>query len=324
MTLGERIGSMRKARGLTQEALSEMMDVTPQAVSKWECSQSCPDIMALPRLARILGCSIDELLTGETPDVKEVDIVEGVEPEVLSSAVPSVVETKAVATTDVDSIVELEITATDDHGRKGLVSIEMGEGASSFSGSVSLMERENGKVYLELEEGSEFHLILSRDSRLESLSVETVASDVLIEGLSLRKLDVDTVSGDISIKATAIETKADLNTVAGTIFTKELRVDRLDAESVSGLLEVDCEAQHKISAGTVSGTIHLESGFTRKVSVETVSGNAEVLTLNSSPEIHFESMMGNLVAGDYPKPHDMKIVADTVSGRIKVDTVKYN
>ena len=65
LSLGKRIQVLRKRQGLTQEALAEMMAVSPQAVSKWENAQSCPDIMALPRLAGCLGVSIDLLLTGE-------------------------------------------------------------------------------------------------------------------------------------------------------------------------------------------------------------------------------------------------------------------
>lgn len=69
LALGRRIQHLRKQQGLTQEALSEMMAVSPQAVSKWENAQSCPDIMALPRLASCLGVSIDLLLTGEDASV---------------------------------------------------------------------------------------------------------------------------------------------------------------------------------------------------------------------------------------------------------------
>lgn len=68
LSLGQRIAALRKEQGLTQEALSEALNITPQAVSKWENSQSCPDIMTLPALARLLNVSIDTLLTGEMPD----------------------------------------------------------------------------------------------------------------------------------------------------------------------------------------------------------------------------------------------------------------
>lgn len=65
LPLGRRIQALRKQQGLTQDALAELLGVTPQAVSKWENSQSCPDIMTLPRLARLLQASTDLLLTGE-------------------------------------------------------------------------------------------------------------------------------------------------------------------------------------------------------------------------------------------------------------------
>lgn len=64
-TLGERIAAIRKAEGLTQEELAEKLGVSGQAVSKWENDLTCPDIMLLPRLARLGGITVDELLTGE-------------------------------------------------------------------------------------------------------------------------------------------------------------------------------------------------------------------------------------------------------------------
>jgi len=67
-TMGKRISALRKAAGLTQEQLAEKLGVTPQAVSKWENDQSCPDISILPRLAEILGVSCDYLLGNETTD----------------------------------------------------------------------------------------------------------------------------------------------------------------------------------------------------------------------------------------------------------------
>ena len=72
MTIGKRIAALRKEKGLTQEELAGHMGVSPQAVSKWENDQTCPDISALPKLARLLGVSVDELLEGkqELPAVR--------------------------------------------------------------------------------------------------------------------------------------------------------------------------------------------------------------------------------------------------------------
>ena len=65
MTIGKRIGLLRKEKGLTQEELASHMGVSPQAVSKWENDQTCPDISALPKLARLFDVTVDELLEGK-------------------------------------------------------------------------------------------------------------------------------------------------------------------------------------------------------------------------------------------------------------------
>ena len=65
MTIGKRIAFLRKEKGLTQEELANQMGVSPQAVSKWENDQTCPDISALPKLAGLLGVTVDELLSGK-------------------------------------------------------------------------------------------------------------------------------------------------------------------------------------------------------------------------------------------------------------------
>ncbi|MBR4439549.1 MAG: helix-turn-helix domain-containing protein [Clostridia bacterium] len=63
-TIGKRIQALRKERGMTQKQLADAVGVTPQAVSKWETDESCPDITALPLLAGTLGVSVDTLLSG--------------------------------------------------------------------------------------------------------------------------------------------------------------------------------------------------------------------------------------------------------------------
>ena len=69
-TLGKRIAHLRRERELKQDELAAKLDVSPQAVSKWENDQTCPDITALPKLAEILGVTVDELLTGKTEEAQ--------------------------------------------------------------------------------------------------------------------------------------------------------------------------------------------------------------------------------------------------------------
>lgn len=70
-TLGGRIAELRRQMNMTQEALAEVLGVSPQAVSKWENNLSCPDIQLLPVLARTLRVTIDQLLCGEAaPEIR--------------------------------------------------------------------------------------------------------------------------------------------------------------------------------------------------------------------------------------------------------------
>ena len=61
-TLGNRIQKHRKVLNLTQEELAEKLNVTAQAVSKWENDNAYPDIQLLIKLADIFNCSLDELM----------------------------------------------------------------------------------------------------------------------------------------------------------------------------------------------------------------------------------------------------------------------
>ena len=67
-TLGKRIADLRHKKGLKQDELAEKLGVSPQAVSKWENDQTCPDIFLLPLLAEILDVSVDDLLSGKKED----------------------------------------------------------------------------------------------------------------------------------------------------------------------------------------------------------------------------------------------------------------
>lgn len=74
-TLGRRIAMLRKQKELKQDDLAQMLGVSPQAVSKWENDQTCPDISLLPMLAQILGVTVDTLLSGETEEKPIVRLV---------------------------------------------------------------------------------------------------------------------------------------------------------------------------------------------------------------------------------------------------------
>ena len=77
-TFGNMVAVLRKEKGMTQLDLAEKMGVTDKAVSKWERDLSFPDISSIPKLAEILGVSVDELMqvkaeSKEEPIKKKID-----------------------------------------------------------------------------------------------------------------------------------------------------------------------------------------------------------------------------------------------------------
>ena len=60
--IAENLKTLRKQKGLTQEAAAEMLGVSPQSVSKWERGDTLPDITLLPALANLYKTSTDALL----------------------------------------------------------------------------------------------------------------------------------------------------------------------------------------------------------------------------------------------------------------------
>ena len=99
-TLGRRIARLRLAKTATQERLAKELNVSPQAVSKWENDINYPDISLLPDLARFLGVSVDELLSGASASTQETAAQEN------AAAQESAAEVVSVAADEPAEIVE--------------------------------------------------------------------------------------------------------------------------------------------------------------------------------------------------------------------------
>lgn len=76
MKFNETLISLRRAKGLSQEQLANQINVSRQAVSKWETAESQPDLAKLILLSEVLGRSLDELCGREdkTPKAEKNQI----------------------------------------------------------------------------------------------------------------------------------------------------------------------------------------------------------------------------------------------------------
>lgn len=65
MTLGQRLYEMRKAKGLSQESVAEVLGVTRQTVSKWETDQTTPDFDKIIPICKLYNITADELFSDD-------------------------------------------------------------------------------------------------------------------------------------------------------------------------------------------------------------------------------------------------------------------
>ena len=68
-SMGEIVSTLRREKGMTQKELADMLNITDKAVSKWERDIACPDTQTIPKLAEILGISVEELMNAKSAPV---------------------------------------------------------------------------------------------------------------------------------------------------------------------------------------------------------------------------------------------------------------
>ena len=64
-TIGLKIKERRQELGITQEFISNVLDVNPSHISNIECGRANPSLTALVKIANILECSVDYFISGE-------------------------------------------------------------------------------------------------------------------------------------------------------------------------------------------------------------------------------------------------------------------
>ena len=107
MNIGERIMALRKEKNISQLELSKRLNVSRQAVSKWEQGVSSPDTERLIQLAEILGTEVEYLATGTHPEpgsvvLNIVETVERVEEKIVVKEVIRHVKRKPVKKNPID------------------------------------------------------------------------------------------------------------------------------------------------------------------------------------------------------------------------------
>ncbi len=90
--LASRLVSLRKTRGYSQESLASALNISRQAISKWERGETSPDTDNLIALALLYGISLDELVGFSLPQSEENEVYEECVVDEIKEAEEHVVE----------------------------------------------------------------------------------------------------------------------------------------------------------------------------------------------------------------------------------------
>jgi DNA-binding XRE family transcriptional regulator len=143
-TLGKRIAALRREKNLKQDDVAQALSVSPQAVSKWENDQTCPDISLLPQLAKLLGVSVDELLEGK----KEVAPVVTMVPEENRKELKDMILRVVVDSAGGDKVrINLPMTLVQ-------VALDIGMEMPQFNGKEALKNIDLAQVILLVQQGA--------------------------------------------------------------------------------------------------------------------------------------------------------------------------
>lgn len=71
--MGRQIARLRKENRFTQEQLAEILNISPQAVSKWENAKAVPEVSTIYELSRLFNCSVDRVLDPSSSVSRNMD-----------------------------------------------------------------------------------------------------------------------------------------------------------------------------------------------------------------------------------------------------------
>ncbi len=186
--VGKRITEGRRAKGMTQMALADVLGISYQAVSSWENGRTMPDISKLPEISEILGISVDEILGKEAPAVQAAlsnDTETVLTPEDIAEAAPILPDER------VEEMVEKQMEPD---------AVELDYDA--VEPLLNYLDEDTcGKIFHRLYENGEYTKMVKMLDYVEEDAVDEVFLGMVADGKEEARKLLDHVSNDAANKA---------------------------------------------------------------------------------------------------------------------------
>lgn len=228
MTFAEKLKAMRKQASLSQEQLAEKLNVSRQAITKWETEAGTPDIGNLIAIAALFDLSLDELLSNETAARRKTDFLY-----------------ESTTEYDIDEPKRFDM----DFGGAGRLVL------SGYSGE-KLRVRLASNTLPELERDFKVKIddvknridvgVTRKNGATETAAKESLTIFVYVPSPYLGKIELAVHADTVEVKALECDS-----------IELELRSSSVTLDGVVGTVEIDCNLDMEILCRTLSGQVEI-------------------------------------------------------------------
>ena len=280
MKLSEKIKSLRKGAGLSQEEFGARLNVSRQAITKWESGEGLPDIGNLLVLSRMFKISVDDLLAEEKALSEKLFLYE--------SRVTCDIE--SLRDFDINLGCAAEVSVSGNDGEK-LEVVCSSNDIADVSGLIKIKVDDEGR-------SADVDLKL-RDGITETLCREALHIDITLPQRYVHKVEVAGRTGKLSV----LHLEYDAFEFGG-------KAEEIHLSEIKGETELDVNADVVIKADSFAGklslnqvgavsTLHIPSGKsvatrTRGIRTHILCDRAELINLDAEDVIELNGIKSEL------------------------------
>lgn len=228
MTFSEKLKSIRKKAGMSQEKLAEKIGVSRQAITKWETDSGIPDIDNMMALSELFNISLDELLSNEKTEKKQTDYLY-----------------ESVTEYDIDNIKRYDMNLGGANtfvlsgydGEK--IRVRLASNTLSAIQSDFKVKIDDNKNHIDID-------ISRKNGMTEADAKEQVMILVLLPNKYINRIEATINAGKIEVKDLSCES-----------LELETKTNNVVLDGFVGTLEVNCNLDMNIVCNSLSGSVEI-------------------------------------------------------------------
>lgn len=228
MTFSEKLKSIRKKAGMSQEKLAEKIGVSRQAITKWETDAGIPDIDNMMALSSLFNISLDELLSNEKTERKQTDYLY-----------------ESVTEYDIDNIKRYDmnlggantLVLSGYDGEK--IRVRLASNTLATLQSDFKVKIDDGKNHIDID-------ISRKNGMTEAESKEQVMIFVQLPNQYIDRIEASINAGKVEVRNLNCEN-----------LELETKTNNVVLDDFVGTLEIDCNLDMNIVCNSLSGSVEI-------------------------------------------------------------------